>query len=102
MDQIQSNHVKMYKSSSSYLHDHPDQLNSIPRFAEALGEFDANLALINSQEVHRNTTSEGKTEVKHNVEEELIYAAIDVVSSLRAYAAKQNLTELKVYSENIR
>ncbi len=95
MDKYQSNKIKMFGTASKFLHDHQEKIDSIPRFKDALEEFDEGLKVINEQEVYRNTASEGKTDVKHNAEEEMIIEAINVASSLRAYAAEMKLAELK-------
>lgn len=95
MEKYQSNKIKMYGAAGKFLHDHQDKVDSIPRFKEALEEFDESLEVINEQEVHRNTASEGKTDVKHNAEEEMIIEAINAASSLRAYAAEKKNAELK-------
>lgn len=99
MDNYLSNKAKMYGASSKYLHDNSTLVNSIPGFAESLAEFDENLALIETQEVNRTKTSQGKTEVKHSSEYDMIVEAINVASSLRAYASKNKLAELKMTSK---
>jgi hypothetical protein len=99
MEKYLASKIKMYGTSSKYLHNNQDKVDSIPRFKTALDEFDTNLALITGQEVHRNTTSEGKTEVKHDLEDEMILATVNVASTLLAYASEKKLPELKAISK---
>jgi hypothetical protein len=96
MEKYRSSKIKMFGATSKFLHDHQEQLNSIPQFGVVLGIFDSNLNLISDQEVYRNTTSEGKTDVKHNFEEEMVLEAVNVASTLRAYASDKKMTELKI------
>jgi len=95
MEKYRSSKVKMFGATSKFLHDHPEQVNRYPRFGAALADFDKNLDLIGDQEVYRNTTTEGKTDVKHNFEEEMILAAFEASSSMCAYASDKKKPELK-------